>query len=299
MGGEQRRYAFEAESEGVGGRPPSRRTRHDAEQALAVLRSRLGVPADAKLEHDLSRALLRFCTDVVLNIAWYERARRREESRNRWMTSGMVALMVVALGLLFFTSLLPSLPVGVPAPSGMLQLTVFAGGALTVLQVIAALADGKARLAIFWKASADLKELLYGFEQRWCDKAVVATGAAPGFSDAIEEAMRSAHAITRAERLDFFATVRSPSDVVAIATSAADTLRGRAVSSTVAAVQHEEAIAEARRELAAARAAVAASEFRMNALPEGAARDGEKIVLINAQSEVVRAERLLHDLTAV
>ena len=67
--GEQKRYAFEAEYAGRG-QPPSRRTRQNAEKAVAVLRSRLDIP-DGALERDLSHALLRFCTEVVLNIEWY------------------------------------------------------------------------------------------------------------------------------------------------------------------------------------------------------------------------------------
>src|SRR4029079_17489276 len=126
--------------------------------------------------------------------------------------------------LLFVSSLLPSLRAGVETPSGVLQLTIFAGGALTVLQVIAALADGKALLTIFWKASSDLKELLYTFEQKWCGKAAVEAGggfcAGSGFCEAVDEALRASRAVTRAERVDFFATLRSPSDVVAIASNA-------------------------------------------------------------------------------
>ncbi len=301
--GEHRRYAFEAESEGGKGQPPSRRTRQDAEKAVAVLRSRLDVPEVAVLDRDLAHALLRFCTEVVLNIDWYERARRREESKNRWMTRGMVALMVAALVLLFVSSLLPSLQAGVETPSGVLQLTIFAGGALTVLQVVAALSDGKARLTIFWKASSDLKELLYTFEQKWCGKAAVEAGgvlgAEGGFLEAVDEALRGSRAVTRSERVEFFATLRSPSDVVAIASSAAGVLRGSRAQAAVLTVQHEEAVAEARRALAVARAAVAASEFRMNARTDAGAREAEKIVLVNAQSEVVKAEKLLHDLLAV
>lgn len=302
--GEHKRYAFEAESDGAKSQPPSRRARHEAEKAVAVLRSRLDIPEGAALDHDLAHALLRFCTDVVLNIEWYERARRREESKNRWMTRGMVALMVIALVLLFVSSLLPSLQDGIGTPSGVLELTVFAGGALTVLQVIAALADGKARLTIFWKAASDLKELLYTFEAKWCGKAAVTNaegtcGAAAGFFEAVDDALRDARAVTRAERVDFFTTLRSPSDVVAIASSAADVLRGRRTPATILTVQHEEAVAEARRALASARAAVAASEFRMNASTDAGVREAEKIVLVNAQSEVVKAEKLLHDLMAV
>jgi hypothetical protein len=197
--------------------------------------------------------------------------------------------------LLFVSSLLPSFQEGAGTPSGVLQLTVFAGGALTVLQVIAALTDGKARLTIFWKAASDLKELLYTFEAKWCGKAM---GEA-GFVDAVEEALRNARAVTRAERMDFFATLRSPSDVVAIASNAADVLRGRRAQATVLTVHHEEAVAEARRALASARAAVAASEFRTNALTDAGAREAEKTVLVNAQSEVVKADKLLHDLMAM
>ncbi len=54
--GEQKRYAFEADSVSGRGQPPSRRTHRDAEKALAVLRSRLEVPSGAEVDREVSRA---------------------------------------------------------------------------------------------------------------------------------------------------------------------------------------------------------------------------------------------------
>ena len=301
--GEQKPYPFEVELDRARGALPSRRTHEDAVAALSVLRTRLDVPEGVHLHPDLEHGLLRYCTDVVLNIGWYERARRREESRNTRMTALMVGLMLVALGLLFVSSLDSLRPKALVAPSGMLELTIFAGGALTVLQVIAVLGDGKARLTIFWKASADLKEALYTFERRWRSKCTFPSDdggvvtAAPGFDDALEDVLRTARSITRAERLDFFATLRSPSDVVAVATAAADSLRGRRADAAMLATRRDDGVAEAQKALALARAAVAAAEFRGGASADPAEKPAADKAVLDARAEAVRAESVLRELS--
>jgi len=186
--------------------------------------------------------------------------------------------------------------------------TVFAGGCLTVLQVVATLGDGKARLSIFWKAAADLKEALYTFERRWCGKSLAPSAvppqpntprmAAEGFEDAVEDALRTARAITRAERLDFFATLRSPSDVAGIATTAADSLRGRRTEAVTLGSDHEASVATARRAATEARACVSASQYRLDNMPDGPDKDLEKQALIKAQAEVIRTEAVLNEVSS-
>ncbi|HEX3596446.1 MAG TPA: hypothetical protein VHU80_15155 [Polyangiaceae bacterium] len=300
--GERQPYTFEIEQGGARRPPGSHRSHDDAAQALTVLRTRLDVPHGATLAQELEHELLRYCVDVILNVTWYDRARRREESKNAWMTAFMIALMIVALVLVGASSLASVTP-SVTTQNGVLQLTLFAGGALTVLQVIAALGDGKARLTIFWKASADLKEALYTFERRWRGKCTAPgdggiLGPDPEFAVALADAIGAAHAVTRAERLDFFATLRSPSDVAAIATTAFDSFRGRRADIADQLGKRDDGFAEARHALTAARAAVAASEFRLKALTDADAKKTEERTLLDVRAEVVRAESVVRAMSS-
>jgi hypothetical protein len=209
----------------------------------------------------------------------------------------MVLLMIVALALLCASAFLPS-ERSMSSGSAMLPVALLAGGALTVLQVVAALSDGKARLSIFWKAGADLKESLYNFEHRWRGR--VFHGDPPcvmaEFDAAVQEELKFAYAVTRAERLEFFANLRSPSDVFAVAISAMNNLRERRVESSAAVAVRDDQIAVARKSVSEARAAVLASEFRLQAAADGSNKAAEQTALVNARAEVVRTEAILHEL---
>jgi hypothetical protein len=276
--------------------PPARRRGDDAAQSLKILKCRLGC-AEAPLTPDLEKLLLRYCSDTILNILWYDRARRREQRANAWRTYLMVVLMVGALLLLCGSAFLPS-ERGTSAGTAALPFALLGGGALTVLQVVAGLADGKARLSIFWKAGADLKESLYNFEHKWRGR--VFRGDPPcvaaEFDAALQEELKFAYAVTRAERLEFFSNLRSPSDVFAVAISAMSNLRERRVESSVAVAARDEQILAARKSVSEARAAVLASEYRLQVAAAGTNQGAEQTVLLNARAEVVRTEAILREL---
>ncbi len=276
--------------------PPARRRGEDAAQSFKMLKRRLGI-AEVQLTADLEKLLLRYCSDTILNILWYDRARRREQRANTRRTYLMVLLMIVALVLLCGSAFLPFV-LGTSSGAAMLPFALLAGGALTVLQVVAALSDGKARLSIFWKAGADLKEALYNFEHKWRGR--VFHGDPPcvaaEFDAAVQEELKFAYAVTRAERLEFFANLRSPSDVFAVAISAMNNLRERRVESSVASAARDDQIAAARKSVSEARAAVLASEYRLQAAADGTSKAAEQTALVNARAEVVRTEAILHEL---
>ena len=252
---------------------------------------------EVPLAADLEKLLLRYCSDTILNILWYDRARRRAQAANTRRTYLMVLLMIVALALLCASAFLPS-ERNSSSGAAVLPLALLAGGALTVLQVVASLADGKARLSIFWKAGADLKEALYNFEHRWRGR--VFHGDPPclaaEFDIAVQEELKFAYAVTRAERLEFFANLRSPSDVFAVAISAMNNLRDRRVESSAVSAARDEQLAAARKSVSEARAAVLASEYRLQLAADGTAKAAEQTVLVNARAEVVRTEAILHEL---
>jgi predicted nucleic acid-binding Zn ribbon protein len=276
--------------------PPARRRGEDAAQSLKILKRRLGM-AEVLLTADLEKLLLRYCSDTILNILWYDRARKREQRANARRTYLMVVLMIVALLLLCASAFLPS-ERSTSSGAAMLPFALLAGGALTVLQVVAALADGKARLSIFWKAGADLKEALYRFEHKWRGRVFGGDPpcAAAEFDAAVQEELKFAYAVTRAERLEFFANLRSPSDVFAVAISAVNNLRERRFEGSVALAARDEQLAAARRSVSEARAAVLASQYRLQAATDGTNKSAEETVLVNARAEVVRTEAILHEL---
>jgi len=299
-GADDELYAFERRSEELR-LPPATRSREDAARAVRILRRRLGIADAAKLDKEFEKLLVRYCTDTILNILWYDRARKREERANTQRTALMVVLMGVALLLLVMTGFSPTERADNPG-AAVLPLAFLAGGALTVLQVAASLSDGKARLAIFWKAGADLKEALYNFEHKWHGRVLKGEPLAvcEEFDAAVQDELRLARAVTRAERLEFFANLRSPSDVVAVAMTAMNGLRERRAESGAVAVARDERMATAKKSVSEARAAVLASEFRLRAIGEGADRTtdrtAEEAVLLNAKAEVVRTEAILHEL---
>jgi hypothetical protein len=276
--------------------PPSRRSPEQKAQALKILKRRLGI-TDVPLTADLEQLLLRYCSETILNIVWYDRRRGWEERANARRTSLMVVLMLVALVLLCVLAFAPSELDG-RSGAAVLPFAFLAGGALTVLQVIATLADGKARLAIFWSASCDLKEALYNFEHRWHGR--VLRGSPPcvvaEFDAAVQDELKFAYAVTRTERLAFFANLRSPSDVFAVAASAVNSLRERRAEVSAALAARDDRIAAARKSVSEARAAVLASEYRLKTLADGPDKAAEQAVLVKAKAEVVRTEAILHDL---
>ncbi|HEX7836683.1 MAG TPA: hypothetical protein VF469_04420 [Kofleriaceae bacterium] len=277
--------------------PPARRSREDAIRALETLRRRLGIPKDVELTRDLEKLLLRYCTDTVLNILWYERARKKEQQANARRTYLMIGLMIVALLLVCASAFTPGYSSSAAPGATILPLALLGGGALTVLQVIAALGDGKARLAIFWKAGADLKEALYNFEHKWHGRVFQGSPLhlADDFDAAVHEELRSARAVTRAERLEFFTTLRSPSDVLAVAVSTMNGLRAQRAEGSAVVAAREERIGSARKTASEARAAVLASEYRLRTLTEPAEKQAEEAALVKARAEVVRTEAILQE----
>ena len=108
--------------------------------------------------------------------------------------------------------------------------------------------------------------------------------------------LKTARAVTRVERLEFFANLRSPSDVVGVAVTAVNSLRASRAEATTATALHTQQVAAARARAAEARADVLASEYRLRAVSDGAEHAASATALVNAHAEVVRAEAILHEL---
>jgi hypothetical protein len=299
MADEGTQYTFELEGGMKRVPPPQRRAPESAERALRVLVKRLHADIE-RFDPETRRLLHRYCSEVVLNIEWYDRARRGEAFKNSVATTGMVALMIIALVLLFLAASVPAI-LHSGASDAMLSLTVFGGGVLTILQVMASGGDARARMTIFWKASSDLKEALYTFEDKWRERTVVTESdkvvVDPKFRDALLEELRGARAITRGERLEFFATVRTPADVLSTAMAAADGLRGRRTDVTTALSARTQRIADATKAAADARGAVAAAEYRLQEAPSEELQKAARLALTGAKADLIRAEAVLHEIS--
>jgi hypothetical protein len=219
MSDEQPRYGFED--------PPqveSRRTRELARKDIATLLVRLGRKPD-EIETllaapEIERPLLRYALDVPMNIAWYERAKIRAAREQRIALAGVIAL---GLGALTISTVVPRFAAEHDVAIATGQITLFLGLAYGVLQVVAAVTDQKAKLAGFCKASADLKEALFTFEDNWRGKPVADGGKlAADFASALLQETAGARRIAREERDAFFTGLKSPTDVTAALGSAVE-----------------------------------------------------------------------------
>ncbi len=187
---------------------------HDARILLARLGQR---PPEGKTDlsaHPLFETVKDFCAEVTLNIKWYEE--KREETQRLWY--GLFALIVVLScgGGLLMVALAHKW-------DSNLWLTFALGLTLPSLQAFTSAVDYKARLGAFWKASADLKELLFALEDTWRGRDLLTdlvtvevngTAVPKSFSRMLEECQATARRICRQERDAFFQTYKSPAELV-------------------------------------------------------------------------------------
>lgn len=207
-----RRYSFEKYR-------PLQETRLDAQRAAndaEALLERLGqkAPEGTYSTHPLFPAVFDYCKEVTLNIDWYEERRKKAEEDWKNLFFGVIAAGVVTAGLTI-------------ALSSWLHLqgaiTVFLAALLPALQGLSSATDHKSRMGGFWKASADLKELLFRLEEAWRGKDLETDRVGyhvdgQDVERSFEEVLRldriAARQICRAERESFFNTFKSPAEVV-------------------------------------------------------------------------------------
>ncbi|HWB73851.1 MAG TPA: hypothetical protein VG755_02825 [Nannocystaceae bacterium] len=201
------KYSFEDEPHAG-----SVRARRQALDDLDKLLLRLAVSStDANVLRG-SPLMVRWAMDVPGNIAWYERAKQAARARQWLVLLGVILFATVAMVGAAMPAVLEDSDSD--APVAVAQVAIFVALAWGVLQVVASLADQKAKLAGFAKASADLKEALYTFEETWRGRALVKDGAAdPDFATAVLQEVANARKTARAERDAYFADIPSTTDV--------------------------------------------------------------------------------------
>ena len=185
---------------------------------------------------ELDRLLRRWALDCPLNIAWYERKKRRRGLL--WVvgnaivillsTAGMVAASVLAIRA-FGSSVSANAIVGLAA-----MLSFILAAVLGIFRLFAGIADVKAQYGIFWEASAALKEDLFAFEDAWRSKANAdpklwtREASFVEFRAALRAQTRRARAVIAKEQAAFFRTFKSPSELVDSASREVDALDARA-----------------------------------------------------------------------
>ncbi len=244
-------YGFER----IGGRGASHRDPRAARRQLDVVWARLGgAPADLAAlrvsDPEGWHFLIRYATDCPLNIEWYEARRPKLERKQRRYNGFVIGVAVVLFTLAF---LLPFQPVLLTlidnkldiseavGQAGLVDVAALLGvvgtGATVALRFSAQVVRFRRQAAVFHKASAALKEQLYGLEGEWRSQPLLDPDApadaprlSPAFDDALRRALSKARAILADERDQFFDTLIV--DVNALtdnASAATDALATRAV----------------------------------------------------------------------
>lgn len=185
-------------------RKESIRTPEYADQALDAFTSRLGI---VKTPGSLKELLREYVIEVQLNIDWYVRRLERERLM-QWMFTGFSVVLLIGIPpLIAWLSHRDDTKTVWTAA----QITAMITGILAIHKTLAAWVDKRQLFGHFWRTSAELKELLYSFEQRWHGKATSDAKASPEFVQAMQADIARARQIVRQERQGFYDIYQSPS----------------------------------------------------------------------------------------
>lgn len=182
------------------------------------------------------RLAARWEMEFPANIKWYD---HKIPTQNRLYNVWRGVAIAIGVATLVVTTALvlkrPNVSVS--------QFGVLVAGIFGVMQVLAASGDPKARLGGFRKARADLKEAMFTFVESWTGRVFDAEDGnqgkdqlhdqplprrpSPDFVTALLQEIRSGRKISREERDTYFATFKSPTEILGAANTALDALRAR------------------------------------------------------------------------
>lgn len=192
------------------------------------------------LTADDQRVLRLWVNNVVMPIAWYDaRLKTLELDRDRknTLTKGVTALAVLAMAAFYVLGIFVERArvLGLTA----FQVSLLGTFALTAVEAATDASALKERYALFFKARAELRALLYDFADRWGTPDAPATPAAGALPRELREAMEAmltkARDVVRREQDQFFDTMRFPADIVnLIFNRALPNLRARITDNPVA-----------------------------------------------------------------
>ncbi|HWN71175.1 MAG TPA: hypothetical protein VNM90_26235 [Haliangium sp.] len=181
------------------------RTPEDAEHALVTFAARLGIAESGTVREALLDSLRHYVIEVHLNIDWYVRRLERERRMQLLFTAFSVVLLI---GIPPLIALLSKIDKDTASTAAVI--TAMITGILAIHKTLAAWLDKRQLFGHFWRTSAELKEVLYSFEQTWADKAVLDGVAQPEFLLAVQTDIGRARQIVRAERQGFYDIYQSP-----------------------------------------------------------------------------------------
>lgn len=181
------------------------RTPADAEHALATFMARLGIPHDRAEQNQLVELLRHYVIEVHLNIDWYVRRLERERRLQLMFTGFSVVLLIGIPPLIALLS-----KVGEDTVHTAAVITAMITGILAIHKTLAAWLDKRQLFGHFWRTSAELKEVLYSFEQSWAGKAMHDGVPQPDFVTAVQADIARARQIVREERQGFYDIYQSP-----------------------------------------------------------------------------------------
>lgn len=181
------------------------RTPEEAEQTLAVFAVRLGIADNAAVREALRESLRHYVIEVHLNIDWYVRRLERERRLQIMFTAFSVVLLI---GIPVLIALLSK--IGKDTVHTAAVITAMITGILAIHKTLAAWLDKRQLFGHFWRTSAELKEVLYSFEQTWADKVAKDEMVNPEFLLAMQSDVARARQIVRAEREGFYEIYQSP-----------------------------------------------------------------------------------------
>lgn len=181
------------------------RTPADAEHALSVFAMRLAIPDSVVVREVLLAPLQHYVIEIHLNIDWYVRRIERERRLQLMFTAFSVVLLIGIPPLIALLS-----QVGKDTMNTAAVITAMITGILAIHKTLAAWLDKRQLFGHFWRTSAELKEVLYSFEQTWTGQVVSGQTVQPDFLLAIQSDIARAREIVRAERQGFYELYQSP-----------------------------------------------------------------------------------------
>lgn len=195
---------------------PNVRTRETAAEVVRVFAKRLGVPDEVKLD----TPLLEYVVDVHLNIEWYVKRLAREQMWRRiFIVASILLLPTIPLLIWRLGYIDAGAGAGSTSSTGStssgnttaVQITAMITGILAIHKAIAAWLDKRQLFSLFWRASAELKEILYSLEQTWQGQAHIDGELRPEFLEAVNAGIKQARQIIHDERQNFYELYRYPS----------------------------------------------------------------------------------------
>ncbi|MEM9488081.1 MAG: hypothetical protein AAGC55_02990 [Myxococcota bacterium] len=187
------RYPFESAQ--------TRQTRDEAEKIMKLFLARLGVADSATITAADRELLLDFTTNCHLNISWYDNARKRQVW---WYRCFVVLTGLLVLG----TPLAIILTYRADSQALTAQVGVIIAGVLSAHRLLCTTLERRNLAHHFWKAQADLKSILYTFEDTWDGRATVADEGSATLSDEFRADLRAhlerARGVKHSEQEAFF-----------------------------------------------------------------------------------------------